>query len=326
MSKNQLIIVLSISLIVSIVFFSLIYSRNVSLTRANQNLENQIGVAQREITNSIRRAETKTASRSELQKFAEESRLDVQEIKEDLNKLGAALDAVASTIAQTKSINRENLPSSNTTPTQAEPERCPENNKLIDIHQYTKNRQHRQLNDENEMRVADVTFDASNENPWSYRVYGITYTINSALSEDRQGRMILHSELLAENSEVEPGRHFRIRSVESNLLQVENKPEFNLWDPAVYLSISSGINAWPEVEFSAAMNLNFSVMSYGTWRFIGLGAGFDGVNNTFQASFFPFSYNIAEHMPVVTNIHLFPYISVNHRSTVGAGIGIGVRL
>lgn len=298
-----------------------------SLKAQNRELVNRIGISEEVINNSIRRAETKTVETTrELQDFADQNRFDINEIKEDINKLGASLEAISSTIAETKEVRVVSVPSSRETPSKTKVQQCPDDGRLIDTHEYTKNTQHRELNDDNGMRIADVSFDASNNNPWSYKVYGIRYIVNSALSRDKNGKLVLHSELLSENREVSPGSYYKINNVSSKLLQIENKPEFDAWDPAVYLSISSGVNFWPEVQFSAAMNLDFSVMSYGAWRFIGVGVGFDGVNNTFNAAFFPFAYNIAEHIPVVSNIYLSPYISINHENTLGAGIRIGVRL
>lgn len=322
--KTISIIVLALSLVVAM---GLMLWQVKSLENRQEELIREIGVSEKSITKSLHRASSKTVENSEqLEQFAEENKLDINEVKEDIRRLGAKLEAVSSTIAETKSVVHIKQISDSTTQTKNEPVLCPDSGELIDQHEYTKAIQHRFIEDENKMRVADVSFDASSRTPWTDKVYGIRYIINSSLSRDRSNNLVLHSELLSENPEVQPGEFFRIETVQSNLLQVEQKPEFRLWDPAIYLSISAGINFWPQVQFSATMNLGVSVMSYGAWRFIGLNAGFDGANNTFQASFFPFTYNIAEHMPVVSNIYLFPYIGINHQNTVGAGIGLGVRL
>jgi len=124
----------------------------------------------------------------------------------------------------------------------------------------------------------------------------------------------------------EPGRTYRIEGVESRVLQLEQKPRFRWWDPSLYLALQSGVVVYPPVQASAGFSLQFSVMSYGDWAFVGLSGGYDGVRNAFIASIIPFSYNVGHPLPLLEDLRIFPYISADHRGGVGIGVGIGTRL
>jgi hypothetical protein len=175
------------------------------------------------------------------------------------------------------------------------------------------------------MVVADASFSAARENPWDTSVFGINYLITNAVSTTDDGRIILHTELVAE-SEAVPGETFRIEGVESRVLQVPRQISFEWWDPAIYLSVALGVGAWREIEFSAALDLGFSIMSYGDWRFIGLLAGLDAANMTFHAAFFPFAYNVGSPIPFLSDLFLGPYIGIDHTSEVSVGVMLGTRL
>ena len=107
-----------ITLIILILSFCVLMVWQVSILKSqNKELVNRIGVSEEVISKSIRRAETKTVETTrELQDFADQNRFDINEIKEDISKLGASLEAISSTIAETKEVKIISVPSSRETP------------------------------------------------------------------------------------------------------------------------------------------------------------------------------------------------------------------
>jgi len=295
----------------------------------NAALASQLDITSTAITESLQRAETQLTKNSrDLESFAEQNHINLEKVKDDLNSLGARLEAVSTAVAKTATTQQSNQGSSSTSPN---PDAstvpvCPDSNDPIDVHGYTQEIQEYRLNNDDGMTIADVEFDASNDHPWSSSVYGVNYFINTTVGRMDDGRLVLHSELLTENPEVQPGEYFRVEGVVSKVVQLEEPTEFQPWDPHLYLMAQFGVGVWPNIEFSASLALGFSVMTYGDWSFIGIGAGFDGVNMSFIASFFPFSYNIGGPLPFLCDLHLFPFVSIDHRSEVAVGIGISTRL
>jgi hypothetical protein len=277
------------------------------------------------LTESLQRAATEQATKDEIDALADELGLDIGRIKEDLRALGGQIEAIAATRAKTTTIVVNQSPSDTSTPTGEEVPVCEEDGRPIDIHGYTRRTETRRLRDSNGMVIADTSFSAGRENPWDTRVFGIDYLITSTISTDNSGRYILHTELTAASA-AEPEYTYRIPGIESRVLQAPEQIRFEWWDPSLYLVANLGVGVWPAVEFSAALDLGFSIMSYGDWRFIGLLAGIDAANMTFHAGFFPFAYNVGSPIPFLSDVWLAPYIGIDHTSEVSVGVGIGTRL
>ena len=295
------------------------------LEAMNLQLSGQMDIQGKHLTKSLLRASTEMATHEELSEFAAESRLDIERVRADLASLGARLEAVASTKASTTTVHHDRQPSDSSTPSETKVPICPEDGRAIDVHGYTKRIETRQIRDSNGMRVADVSFEAAEEAPWSDSVHGITFLINSTVGRTDDGRLVLHTELLA-TSEAEPDQTFRIEGIESRMLQVPEEARFRVWDPHVLLAIHFGIVVRPPVDLSASMNILFTVMSYGDFSFIGLGVGYDAFQNSFIASFQPFMYNIGGPIPVLSDLHVYPFVSADHNATISVGAGLGTRL
>ena len=296
-----------------------------TLEEENQRLLNQVTVNHENLTKSLQRAETSQVTQADLAAFAEEVGLDIQKLRGDLRSLGADLEAIASTKAKTTTIHHHHAPSDSSSSSEIEVPTCKEDGRPIDIHRYTERIESRELRDSSGMRIADVSFEAAEENPWSSTTWGISYTINNSVARTRDGSIVLHTELLAE-SEAQPGEIFRIEGAESRVLQVPEEVHFEWWNPQLYLTAQLGINAWPGIDLSASLAIGFSVMSYGNWAFFGISAGFDGWNRSFFASFIPLMYNIGEPIPLLSDLEVGPHVGIDHNANVSVGITIGTRL
>jgi hypothetical protein len=286
-------------------------------------------VSHKNLTSSLQRAETERAKEiSELYNFAKENGYSLDEIKSDLYQLHAQLEAVATTEAKTTTVINKNYYSDNSQTTNPAVPQCPEDGRPIDVHGYTKRAETKYLHDSNGMRVADVTFEAALDRPWTTKVYGIRYKILNTVGRTKTGQIILHTELLSENPEAEPGKTYRVDAVTSKVIQAPREPtRFDWWDPKLYLAGLAGIQAYPEVDFSASLGLGFSIFSYGEdWRFLGITVAWDAYQNTFRASLVPVLYNLGGPLPFFSDLLLFLDIGADSSASVSVSLGIATTL
>lgn len=324
-TKQTIVIIGGIVLILLIVFTALFWKID---RLENQLATNSISIDHKALTESLQRAETlMVESNKQLDLFAQQNGLDIEMIRDDLEKINADLIAVASTKAQTTTIIKNNYISDNSKIVNPEQPVCKENNIPLDNYGYTTKLEEISLQDSNGMNIARIGFQAAKSEPWSSTIYGIEYVINNTVSTGPNKEVIIHTELLARNKEIQPEKTFRIEGVESRVLQVpEPPPSFDFWDPAIFLLGQLGLDVYPGVSFSASINIGASIMSYNNWRFLALSIGVDGWNREFIASFIPFLYNVGEPLPFFSDLFIFPYVSISHEGDVGVGAGIGTRL
>jgi len=310
---------------VPIAFLSI---QNCQLKDQNSHLVDDLIIGQKSLTDSLQRAESKIVTTQEdLSLFAEKNELDIEAIRADLHTLDATLAAVAVTEGGTTTIVKNYYKSTDSTPSDTEVPKCKEDGRPIDVWGHTQKVQSIDLEDSNGMKIAKTSFEAAKETPWSSKVYGIRYKVLNSVGRQRNGRLILHTELTAENPEAQPGETFRIKGISSEMLELPApRAVFDWWDPHLYLMAYLGMGVYPVLEFSAGASLGITIMSYGDWTFVGLSLGFDGFQQTFQASFIPFLYNIGGPLPFLSDLEIGPYIGLDHTLSVSIGIGITTML
>jgi hypothetical protein len=308
--------------------FTILFCQNRKLRKQLEQLNGVEDIPYKKLTDSLQRAETVIADNAgALDEFAAEHGHDIETIRDDLQSIGAELRAISTTEAGTSTVVYNHYKSEISTPTETEVPTCENDGRPIDLHGYTKTIETKQLSDSNGMRVADVSFSAAEERPWSSKVHGIRYKILNTVGEGEQGQVILHTELTAENPTIQPGQIFRIKGIDSRTLQAPpSPPEFKWWDPAIYLMGQLSVDAYPEVGFGASLSLGFSPFSYGDWRFLGITAGYNAFQNTFRASLAPALYNIGEPLPFLSDTWLFFDVGIDTAGSVSVGLGIGTTL
>lgn len=315
--------------ILALIPIGILSYQNQKLKKENLSLTGTVDVTQKKLTDSLLRADTeRTDELRKLRDLAKEQGSDIGKIERDLRSLGASLEAVAQTSAQTKTVVHNHYTSTSTTPSKTEVPTCPEDGRPIDVHGYTKRIETINLEDSNGMRVADVSFAAAEKTPWSSKIYGLRYKINNTIGRSQDGQIVLYTELLAENPEAQPGETFHIEGVESRVLQApEPGPSFQWWDPALFLNAHLAIEVHPGLDFTAGLSLGFSIFSYGEdWRFLGITAGYDAFQNEFRASLIPALYNVGGPMPFLQDLWLGLDVSISHNADVGVGLVIGTTL
>lgn len=325
MNRTALIIQIAILVLTTLI---ILVTLGLITQRTNRTVE-EVQISQKNLSSSLQRAEQRRAEEMhDLYVFAKENGLSLDEIKSDLYQLHARMEAVAITEGKTTTVINKNYYSDNSETTNPEVPSCPEDGRPIDIHGYTKRAETKYLLDSNGMRVADVTFEAALDRPWTTKVYGIRYKILNTVGRTKTGQIILHTELLSENPDAQPGETFRIDAVSSKVLQAPEEPtRFDWWDPKLYLAGLAGVQAYPEVDFSASLALGFSIFSYGEdWRFLGLTAGWDAYQNTFRASFIPLLYNLGGPLYFFSDLFIFLDVGIDTSTSVSISLGIATTL
>lgn len=302
--------------------------QNAQLKKQNASLIENVTIGQKALTDSLLRAESKIASTQEdLTDFADQNQLDIEAIRDDLKTLDATLAAIAITEGGTTTIVKNYYKADDSTPSDIEVPKCKEDGRPIDVWGHTKSVEAIDLEDSNGMKVAKASFEAAKERPWSSKVYGIRYKVLNSIGRQQNGRLVLHTELTAENPEAQPGETFRIKSVSSQMLELPApRASFDAWDPKLYLAVNLGLVVRPEIDFSASFALGFSIMSYGDWRFIGVTAGYDAYQNNLRASLIPVLYNLGSPMPFLSDLWIFLDVGWSPMEEVSIGFGIATTI
>jgi len=321
--------IVSVAIILALIPAGILFYQNQRLKDQVSQYAGEQNINYKALTESLQRAETKQArSNKELTIFAEQNGINIKAVEQDLQNLDGRLEAVASTKAKTTTVVHNHYPSDSTTSSEIEVPTCKQDGRPIDIYGYTKRIETKELTDSNGMRVADVSFSAAQKRPWSSKVYSLEYNALSTIGRGTNNQLILSTELTVENPETQPGKIFRIKGVESRVIQApEPGPTFDWWDPALLLLTIPALIAYPKIDFSASLSLGFSVWSYGRdWRVLGITAGYDAFQNAFRASLVPFLYNIGEPLPLLSSLYIFLDIGISSQADVSIGLGIGTRL
>jgi len=320
---------IGVAVVLLLIPTSILFCQNQKLKELNGTLSGQVEISEKHLSQSLIRAKTeRTDELSKLRDLASEQGTDIQKIENDLSSIGADLEAVAQTTAKTKTVVHNHYTSDSTSPSKTKVPICEEDGRPIDVHEYTKRTETVNIQDSNGMRLADVSFSAAEKAPWRSKVYGLTYKVNNTIGRSGDDRVILYTELLVSNPEAQPGEVFRIEGIESRVLQApEPDPEFDWWDPSLYLMAQLGMEVYDHLEFSASLSIGFSVWSYGdNWRFLGVSAGYDAFRNAFRASLIPVLYNVGGPLPIINDLWVGFDVGISHQADVSVGIVIGTRL
>lgn len=319
----------AILLIIGLIPAGILFYQNQRLREQVSQYAENLDINHKNLTQSLQRAQTRRAKNNEdLDLFAEQNKIDLLVIRDDLNSLGGRLEALAVSEAKTSTIINKNYYSDSSDSSNTKVPICEEDGRPIDIYSYTKRRENRNLLDSNGMRVADVSFSAAEKRPWDSKVYGLQYKVLNTIGRGKNKQVILTTELTVENPEVQPGKIFRIKGITSKVLQAPEPPtEFDWWDPSLYLIAQPGIVVYDHITTSLSLSLAFSIWSYGiSWRFLGVSLGYDAFQNAFRASLIPVLYNVGEPLPFLSDLWIGLDVGVSHETDISIGLVIGTRL
>ena len=169
---------------------------------------------------------------------------------------------------------------------------------------------------------------------WKTGVYPLEYHSKVVQSEQEDGQINTRTEVYFENNKDKASRGIevpiKITSSEFKQLRKEDK-EFFWWAPHINFTVDFGISGF-DVNGGDGMpivpGVSVSLSGYGRtksdldWKFAEFGIASTG-NDTYLR-FSPFSWNIGQVVPLVSNTHIGPFVGFSTEGETVFGIGISI--
>lgn len=169
---------------------------------------------------------------------------------------------------------------------------------------------------------------------WKTGVYPLEYHSKVVQSEQEDGQINTYTEVYFENNKDKASRGIevpiKIASSEFKQLRKEDK-EFYLWAPHINFTIDFGIGGFDVLDENSnpiVPGISVSMSGYGRtkndldWKFVELGLSSDGDTTYFK--FMPFSYNIGNFVPLVSNTFVGPFIGYSTEGETVYGFGLSI--
>jgi hypothetical protein len=326
-------IIIAVSTLVIITLLAFIVYLLSHVSERQKKIEETV-VNQKELADNILRSQSQYATKTDLESFIKNNGVNVDVIKNDLDKLQA--DIVAANFAYFSSLGsqRTNLPGLTGTrnPNPPPPSKCPDGTLCPDIDPYD-----HLLNErfnpvvENfgtfQVPIGRVFFRGWLEKPWSEDIRPRQYKVATILGMDDNQRVFTYNKAFIKVD----GKEYEIPIREAITKQQYPEPKFSFWNPRLFLGVDGGVGVNP-VQGEFAPSLSLGIMSYGRYRttpdfsVLQIGAGYGVVSQTFQASITPFAYNVGQYIPFMNNMYLGPSIHVGTDGNVKFMVGLRVGL
>lgn len=274
----------------------------------------------------IVRLQSSYATKKDLEKIIEEQKVDLDKIKKDLDIFGATVKGVTTVKTISSGYSGTNLPSSATTPREDAPQKA----QVKDEFGYLTSSQWLKLNepftDGTKVPLGNIGFSAWKKNPWTLSLSPRTYSTTTVFGADEDGRLYAYSKVTIDVD----GKTYTLPITESKMVQQYPTARFG-FNPKLYLGAEVGA-ILNDPMFNHAYNLSLSLFSYGkskvlpTWTFVNLGLGYSLNTENPILMLSPINYNLAEHLPLVTNLYIGPSVSVDKSKNIGLYLGFRVGL
>lgn len=293
----------------------------------------------KQLTDTLVRASTQWTTKSDLKDSLANLMTtdDLKALRADIRRQGAAISAVGRTVGQLDGRIARLEQSDSQGPTNGEVVKC-EDGRLVDVHRYTERTQTKRVKDNNDASLADVTFDASKNKPWDYKVFGRQFNLTTVVSKKDSGQLNFYN-VLKYKTEVDGSKEFPINLSSSEFKQANPESKFYWLNPRLDLGVFAGVTALNvpilgnnDTLASAGADLGLSLMSYGEtkveswWRFVRLGAGYNLNRKAFQLSVAPALFNVGKVLPLITNMYLGPNVGLDSGGGMTINLGLGVQL
>lgn len=301
----------------------IVYSQHQIAVRQDA-IQNQV-VQMKELADGINRAQATWATKQDLDNIAKANNLNIQTIQDDLKTLNASLTAINVTTINSSGQVATNIASTKTTPSPTPGVAPP-----IDLFGYYNNRQVLKLDEkfaDGSVPFGEVGFSAWQEKPWDINVSPREYKAITVLGTDENQRQYAYNKFSIKVGDKE----YPVKITNNSFSQEYPTAKFTWWNPRLYLGIDGGINL-SQVRGEATPNINLGIMSYGKYKNnpdlsvlqIGIGYGIDSRRPQFILT--PITYNIGQHIPLMSNLHVGPTVQVGTSGdvTVGAGFRLGM--
>jgi len=285
---------------------------------------------QKELTDGIMRAQAGYATKKDLEKWSEDLGVDLTPIRDDLEKLNADIQGISAVKVVTVGYRGSNIASTSEETRKPEDNPEPVDPDNPDPHGYQQKRQILKLNEPFSKRdsipFGEVGFSAWKKRPWDLTVAQREYRVVNVLGQDEDGRHYVYNKF----SIVVDGEQYDIKISDSKF--VEKLPESKFrFSPRLYFGMDGGAY-FNKPKGAAAPNMQLFFWSKGRtrtdpdWILLGVGAGYEIVENKIVFLISPVSYNVGHHLPLVDNIFLGPSVSTDVQGNIAILFGARVGL
>jgi hypothetical protein len=305
--------------IVCVLLFFVIKNQKEIIDRQN-TIELSI-VEQKQLSDQILRSKSSYLTKDQLENVLKENKVDLNPLKKDLETLKAEVKGINITVIRSVKIDDTDVVSTGQ-------EVKPGDKVKEDTYNYLNTKQSLFINEklaDQYIPFGEVSFSAWRERPWDRKIYEREYKHIGVLSYDRDGKGYFHNKfsIKVDNKEYE------IKVDNSSFYQEYPKEEWG-FTPRIYAGF--GVGASASLKPVIAPSVGVALFSYGktkidpTFVFVIPGVGYDTVSQKVNGELGLVYYNIANHLPLVSNLFVGASVLSNFGGDMSGLISLKVGL
>lgn len=276
----------------------------------------EIQIKQKQLEDNITRSSTSFASKEDIKKILNESKIDLSKIENDLEGLNAKIDSVNKVQVVSVYQKQENIPTENsipkTDPIEVKKDDLKQETQYVSIGEQFKNTR---------VPFGKVGFSYWRNNPWEYEVYKRNYKITNVIAKDSNNNTVVYNKfsINVDNKDYD----LELDSADNIQIMPENKFHFY---PKIFLGFSSGYNINKSFDSSVFLYGNF--IQYGQFKNnpklsllnLGLGTNF----NTYKVSLVPVFFNLQNISKFLQNSYIGPGFAYGFNNSYEFNINIAL--
>jgi len=166
---------------------------------------------------------------------------------------------------------------------------------------------------------------------WKYGIYPLDYHVRTIQTKQEDGQINTYNEVWFENNhrKMSKGVEVPVKISSSEFTQSLNREsQFYWWAPHVNLNLDLNVGKFDNGTGYIRPGISFSTSGYGRttndliWRFVDFGISTNGNETYFK--FTPFTYNLGENLPLISNTFIGPFVGYSTEGKVSFGAGISI--
>lgn len=316
---------------VAVVLFALFFIIKYQVDTINRLKAIETTVVQsKDLGEGLVRAQASYMTRKDLDRLIVENDINLDNIKDDLKTLRADVKAFNTIKVVSTGYSGDNIPTTSTTPREDYSDN-PDSDEEIIFSEYLKATQWLGLtesfSDGTTVPLGKTGFSAWRKNPWSLELHPREYNAMTVLAQDEDGRHYAYSKF-----QIKVDGEVYTLPIEAEITEKYPNPKFR-FDPKMYLSVDGGfVTGTSSIHGEVTPNIGVSLFSYGKtrkepiWSFATIGGGYATQSKKPAVVFSPVNYNLGNVLPLITNFHVGPAVSLDPKGNVGLYIGGRVGL
>lgn len=340
MSPTLVKFLVAVGAILTIGALGFIIYNQVQIKNQQTAIQTQI-VAQQQLVDGIVRSQSQWATKEDINKFAQDSGINLKAIQDNLNGLNAQVTSINVAMTSSQGQVANNLPSTHTGPVNPNPPApvpcvngvCPNQ----DPFGYQKAEQDLALNENlGTLKVpfGTVGFSAWQKDPWNINIYPKDFIVDTVVGMDENERQYFYNKFTVQvHDKADPKQ---VTTITVPITSATTKQEYptakwSWWNPRLLMGLDGGVNI-TRVKGEFTPHVGVGIMSYGQYKttpdfsILEVGIGYGTVNKTPEVVITPVAYNIGKNLfsPLMNNTYIAPSLSIGTDGSLGAGAGLRV--